>query len=364
MEVKPTAGWFYAALIIVLSVWILHSFLTPLLSACVIAIASWPLYERFAARMPRYVTRSATALIFTCVVTVFVLVPLIIAVGALVVESQAVLQRIVAADRTGIAVPSWLENMPVAGAWLASRWQSELGFPGALSDWVGRTDTTAILNGAQSLGYFMTQQVLIIGFTILALFFLYSVGESIGLELRRLLRYRIGERAERYVDLATRSLRASVNGMVVVGLFDGLAVAATYAIAGVPNAAVWAAITGVLAVVPFLSYVAVAALGLKLAVTGAGTPALMAAGLACLILFCGDKIVRPNVARDGTQLRFVWVLMGWLGGFEVLGFVGLFVGPVVLTLAKELWQQRVRDLDSPDVGHETSRLAHNASRRS
>src|SRR5512134_2857228 len=104
MEVKPTAGWFYAALIIVLSVWILHSFITPLLSACVIAIASWPLYGRFAARMPRRVTRTATALIFTCVVTVSVLVPLIFAVGALVVEIQAVLQQVAAADTTGIAV--------------------------------------------------------------------------------------------------------------------------------------------------------------------------------------------------------------------------------------------------------------------
>jgi predicted PurR-regulated permease PerM len=364
MEMKPTAGWFYAALIIVLSGWILHSFITPLLSACVIAIASWPLYGRFAARMPRHVTRGATALIFTCLVTVFVLVPLIVAVGALAVESQAVIQQVAAADRTGIAVPSWLERVPVAGAWLASRWQSELGFPGALSNWVRRADTTAILGWAQSLGEFMIQQVLIIGFTILALYFLYSVGESLALEVRHMLRYRIGERAGRYIDVATRSLRASVNGMFVVGLFDGFAVYATYAIAGVPNAAVWAAITGVLAVVPFLSYTAAAALGLKLAVTGAGAPALMTVGLACLILVFGDKIVRPMVGREGTQLRFVWVLMGWLGGFEVLGLVGLFVGPVVLTLAKELWQQRVRDLDLPDDGHSTSRSAHNGSQRS
>jgi len=38
------------------------------------------------------------------------------------------------------------------------------------------------------------------------------------------------------------------------------------------------------------------------------------------------------------------VLMGCLGGFEVLGLVGLVIGPVVLTLARELWEQRVRDL--------------------
>jgi predicted PurR-regulated permease PerM len=346
MNVKLTAAWLYAALIIVLSAWILQSFMLPLLSACVIAVASWPLYSQFAGRMPRRLTRSMTALMFTCLVTVFVLAPLIFAVGALAIESQAVLHQIAAADKTGIAVPSWLENMPVVGAWLARRWQSELAFPGALSVWVQRADAAAIFHWAESLGQMMTQQVLIIGFTILALFFLYGAGESISLELRQLLRYYIGEPAEAYIGLATRSLRASVNGMVVVGLFDGFAVAATYAIAGVPHAAVWAAITGTLAFIPFLGYVAVLALASNLAVTGGAAGPLMTAGLACLVLFCGDKIVRPMVTRGGTQLPIVWILMGWLGGFEVLGLVGLFIGPVVLALAKELWQQRVRDLGS------------------
>jgi predicted PurR-regulated permease PerM len=60
--------------------------------------------------------------------------------------------------------------------------------------------------------------------------------------------------------------------------------------------------------------------------------------------------VRTLLARDGTRLPFAWVLMGCLGGFEILGLVGLVIGPVVLTLARELWAQRVRDLALPDPG--------------
>ena len=140
-----------------------------------------------------------------------------------------------------------------------------------------------------------------------------------------------------------------MNSMLVVALFDGFASGIAYAIAGVPHAAVWAAITGLLALVPFLGYVAVAALTLQLAMTVTTTPPLLAFGLGCCVLFCGDKIVRPVVARDGIRLRFVWVLMGCLGGFEVLGLVGLVIGPVVLTLARELWEQRVRDLAVADL---------------
>ena len=154
----------------------------------------------------------------------------------------------------------------------------------------------------------MVRHAFIIGFTILLLFFLYQEGESLAEGFRRVLRRRIGEQADGYVDLATRAVRASVNSMLVVALFDGFATGVAYAIAGVPHAAVWAAITGLLALVPFLGYVAVGALTLQLAMTVTTTPPVLAFGLGCCVLFCGDKVVRPIVARNGVRLGFVWVL--------------------------------------------------------
>jgi len=272
MNVRLPPGWFYATLIIVLSVWILHSFLQALLAACVTAIASWPLYTGFTARFPWRMGRSAKALIFTIAMTVFVLTPLMFAFGALLTETRTLLLQIAAADKTGIAVPHGLENAPLIGPWAASLWHSEIAHPGALLKWTQRADASALLAWAQSLGQFMVRHAFIIGFTILLLFFLYQEGESLAQDFKRVLRHRIGERAEGYVDLATRAVRASVNGMLVVSLFDGVVIGVLYAIAGVPHAVVWAAIIGLLALVPFLGYVAVVALTLQLAMTVGATP--------------------------------------------------------------------------------------------
>jgi hypothetical protein len=60
---------------------------------------------------------------------VFVLAPLAFAVGALLAEAQALLLEIAAADKKGFAVPHWVENVPLVGAWVAARWQSELAHP-------------------------------------------------------------------------------------------------------------------------------------------------------------------------------------------------------------------------------------------
>ena len=356
MNVRISTGWFYAALIIALSIMILRSFLPSLVIACVTAVASWPLYERFAIPVRPRIGRGATSFAFTVLMTVFVLAPMMFAVGALLIEANVLLRDIAVADQNGIPPPHWFANLPLAGHWLAERWQLELSQPGAFVAWVERMQPAQLIILAQSLGQFMARHVFIVTFTILVLFFLYQEGESLAGGLRRVFRQRLGERAEGYVQLATGALRASVNSMLVVGLVEGIAVWIAYSIAGVVHAGIWAAITGAFGLVPFLGYVAVIALSLQLAITGAKASAVLVLALGTLILFVGDKVVRPAVARDGTRLPFVWVLMGCLGGFEAFGVVGLVIGPVVLTLTREIWEQRVHE------GAEQSRAPKDASR--
>jgi len=343
MNVRISAGWFYAAVIIALSIVVLRSFLPSLLIACVTAVASWPLYERFAMPVRPRIGRSATSFAFTVLMTVFVLAPMMFASGALLIEANVLLRDIAAADQNGIPPPHWLANLPLAGHWFAERWQLGLSQPDAFAAWVERMQPAQLLVWAQSLGQFMARHVFIIAFAILVLFFLYQEGEALAGGFRRVLRQRLGERAEAYVQLTTGALRASVNSMLVVGLFDGVATWIAYSFAGAVHAGIWAAITGALALVPFLGYVAVIALTLQLAIAGAGASASAVLALGTLILFLGDKVVRPSVARGGTRLPFVWVLMGCLGGFEAFGLIGLVIGPVALTLTREIWEQRVHE---------------------
>jgi len=333
MNLKLTPGRLLAAAIVVLSVWIVHGFIEALLVACVTAIASWPLYTAFKARLPRNIGQRGGAVIFTVAITVFLLAPLVFACCALLGEAHALLHSLTAGGNKGLPLPDWL----------AAPWQQQLASPGALSTLTQHTDPGALLGWAQSLGQFTFHHALIVGFTVLLLGFLYQRGGSLARELTGALRQAIGDQAERYVEVGTRALRASVNSMLVVGLFDGVATAVAYAAAGAPRPLLWAAITGSLAAVPFLGYAAVAAMALQLTLQGLPATALLVVLLGCAVLLGGDKVVRPMVARGGVQQPFVWVLMGCIGGFGVLGLSGLVIGPVVLSLFGELWNQWSRE---------------------
>jgi len=233
--------------------------------------------------------------------------------------------------------------MPVIGPWLAARWQSQLASPGALLGMTQHADPTAVLGWAQSLGQATARHAVVVGFTILLLAFLYQEGASLGHDLIVGLRRAVGDGAGHYVRVGTRAVRASVNSMLLVAMFDGIATALAYGVAGAPRALLWAAITGSLAAVPFVGYAAVSAMAVELFLNGASSTALLSLALGCAVLLCGDKLVRPTVARSGMRLPFVWVLMGSIGGFGVLGLAGLVIGPAVLALAQEIWEQRVSE---------------------
>jgi predicted PurR-regulated permease PerM len=345
MNLKPTPARLLAAITAASALWIVHGFVQALLAAGVIAIASWPMYRTFESRLPACWRRSGgAAAIFTVAITVFLLAPMVFACWALLSEARVLLQGLAAADSTGLVPPAWLADLPGVGASLAARWQQQLAQPGSLLMLSQHTDPRALLGWAQSLGQSTFRHGLLVAFTILLLGPLYQHGASLARELTDALRQAVGDAAERYVAVGTRAVRASVNSMLVVGLYDGLATAAAYACAGAPRPLLWAAITGALAAVPFLGYAVVAAMAVQLALQGLPAAALLAPMLGAAVLLSGDKLVRPMVARGGVQLPFVWVLMGCIGGFGVLGLAGVVIGPVVLSLASEAWKQRVRGI--------------------
>jgi predicted PurR-regulated permease PerM len=337
MSQKPAPGLAFAAAIVVLAGWVVHGFIDALLAAGVTAVASWPLYERFRARLPKCIGIGASSAMFTLAITVLVLAPLLFACAALVSEARSLLE-LALADTRDVPAPPWLADLPTVGPWLGEYWQS-----GALQALAQRsTEPSALLGWMQVVGQFTARQALIVAFAILLLGFFYQHGAWLAGEVTDTLRRCIGEAAERYVDVATRAVRAGATSMLAVALFDTLAAWAAYSIAGAPRALVWAAISGALAAVPFLGYAAVAAMVMQLALRGEATPALLVLVLGCAVLLLGDKVVRPLVARGGIRLPFVWVLMGCIGGFTVLGLAGLVIGPLVLALAREAWEQAKR----------------------
>jgi len=52
-----------------------------------------------------------------------------------------------------------------------------------------------------------------------------------------------------------------------------------------------------------------------------------------------DNVVRPMLISRGTSLPFLLTLLGVLGGVIAFGFVGMFIGPVLLAVGYSLMSE-------------------------
>jgi predicted PurR-regulated permease PerM len=340
-------GWLWALPVALLALWILRHFIEPLAWAVIVAIVTWPLYRLFARRIGSTTSSGLAALAFTALVAVFVFAPMVFAFGALFAEAGRLVAWLQTLDHTGVAIPRWLEALPLFGDAARERWEVVLGSPGAVSAWLKQAESSALLGWAQALGSFMERHLFIGFFMVFALFFIYRGGEGLGEVLRRVAEERLDSRATRYMAVGVRATRATVGGMVVLALFDGVATGLLYAAAGVPRPAVWGAVTGLLAMLPFVGYAVVAGVGVGLAGHGAEWNAMAAVLAGSAVIFTGDKFLRPLLVGGAVELNLFWVLVGTIGGFQVLGLIGVFVGPVVLALCGEMWREWIRDPAAP-----------------
>jgi predicted PurR-regulated permease PerM len=332
-------AWLLAVPLALLALWILRRFIEPIAWASIVAVVTWPLYRRFAGRFGAGTRSNLAALVFTGGVATFVFVPLLFAFGAVVREAVGLAAWAQQLDRAGVAPPAWLHAVPLLGTTATTAWHAVLGVPGGISASLLHTDSAAVLGWAQVVGSFVEKHVFIGFFTVLALFFAYRGGAGFIAVAGRVLEERVDPRAPRYAALAVRAVRATVGGMVVLALFDGVATSVLYAVAGVPQPAVWGAVTGLFAMLPFVGYVVVGGVGIGLAAHGGGWSALAIALAGAAVVFLGDKFIRPLLVGGAMKLNLFWVLVSTIGGFQALGLIGVFIGPVVVALCGEMWRE-------------------------
>jgi predicted PurR-regulated permease PerM len=331
----------FSLVIIIAAALVTQRFILPLLWAAIICIATWPLYAR-ALRSSGNRPILAAALVTLAAALVFV-TPLVIGVRQLAHQAPALAGLMADANNNGLAPPDWLPRLPLAGPSIYDWWLTTLGQPHGLAHLlqdgsVGRLHTASEV--LRTFGAKLMHRLIDIGFAFLCLFFFYKDGPQLVRQLDAIGSRCVGpERWDLYATKVPTAIAATVNGLVLVGLAEGVLLGIAYEIAGLPSAALWAAASGVLAIIPFGAPLAfLAAAGLLLA-QGQSVAAIGVAAWGMAVLFVADHFVRPTMIGNATKLPFLAVLLGILGGVETLGLIGLFVGPVVMTLFVTLWHE-------------------------
>jgi predicted PurR-regulated permease PerM len=327
-----------AIALVALGAWILHRFLAALAWAGVLAIALWPLYRRVAVALPGGKSRILAPLLVTLTVGLIFTVPFIYVAIEGAREVRIVVHYLGEAEHNGVPVPEWIPQLPVVGQAAEEWWRANLSDPNAAQELLGRINPRSIAASARLYGPEIIHRLIIFGFTLLTLFFLFRDGMLFSQQLLRASDRLLGPDGERVGRHMVQAVLATVNGLVLVGLGEGALMGIAYIIAGLPHPVSVAALTGVLAVIPFGAPVAFGAAALYLAASGSTIAGAVVFCFGLVVVFVADHAIRPVIIGGAARLPFLWVLLGILGGLETFGIIGLFLGPAIMAALISLWR--------------------------
>ena len=321
-----------------LGAWIVHRFLAALAWAGVLAIALWPLHRRLALALPGGKSRILAPLLVTLAVGLVFSVPFIYVAIEGAREVRVVVHFLGEAEHNGIPVPEWVPQLPLAGRYAEEWWRTNLSDPNAAQELLGRIHPRSLAASARFYGAEIIHRLIIFGFTLLTLFFLFRDGTLFSRQLLRASDRLLGPDGERVGRHMMQAVLATVNGLVLVGLGEGALMGIAYIIAGLPHPVSVAALTGVLAVIPFGAPVAFGAAALYLAASGSAIAGVAVLCFGLVVVFVADHAIRPVIIGGAARLPFLWVLLGILGGLETFGIIGLFLGPAIMAALISLWR--------------------------
>jgi predicted PurR-regulated permease PerM len=333
-----------ALLLFAAGVFTLKEFLPALVWAGIFGIALLPLFRRAARRWPQHQRELLPGLFVLGVVLVFV-VPVIMIAVPLAADAHDARQFMAQVEQNGIAPPDFLNHLP-DGAKLTALWQDKIGQPGQVS-----ALTKGAIHGggatAARIGKETVHRIVLLGFMLLGLFFLLRDAEGVVKQLQVGSRRAFGAAGEDIGRQMINSVHGTVNGLVLVGLGEGVLLGVAYVLAGVPHPAMFGLLTAILAMVPFGATVAVVVVGAVLLASGSTVAAVVIVVLGVVVAFVADHFIRPVLIGGATRLPFIWVLLGILGGVSAWGLLGLFVGPAIMAALILLWREWVGSQQGP-----------------
>lgn len=127
--------------------------------------------------------------------------------------------------------------------------------------------------------------------------------------------------------------RASLKGIMIVGLIEGILVGLAFLVTGIEGSAFWGSVVFLLAAIPGLGasliWLPAAAYLIVTGSTGSGI-ALIVWGV--LVVSLVDNLLRPRIIGNDSKLPDLVIFISIFGGIASFGPVGIIIGPVIAAL--------------------------------
>lgn len=286
------------------------------------------------------------AIIFVAIVFVLIIVPIIYAVisfGNIVGDFALRLSEVA---QQGIPpLPEWIAQTRWIGPKLAEWWEKlTISHDPAVKEQM----QAMMLWGLKlmlKMGVIVGQGIGLLLMSFLVSLFFYASLPTVTAWLQTVVQRVSGSRAEQMLDIAGKTIQGVVFGIIGTAIAQGFLTGFGLYISGIPYAAGLTFLAIVLALFPFGTFLIWGPAALWLYHQGdiGWMWFLLVWGAA--IVGSADNIIKPLVIGRNSDLPFILILIGILGGVIQFGPLGVFLGPTLLAMGFALSKEWLMGID-------------------
>jgi predicted PurR-regulated permease PerM len=332
-----------AAIILAGIFMVLLPFLSALVFAGVLAIATWPLVERLRRAVGGNATVTATLMLVA--IMVLVIIPFTLLSAAAADQIPGLVTLVKGWLQEGVHAPEQLKAIPLIGERLYAQLESLL---------IDREQLSALLQrvlepaGRLSLAFVRVLgdgilQLLLVTFIV---FFYYRDGDRIVALVKRVSDRLSGSMSNEMLTIVTGTTRSVFVGIVGTAAAQALVALIGFLIAGVPGAFMLSVATFILSVVPMGPVLIWGAAAIWLYTKGETGWAIFMVIWGAVVISSIDNFLKPILIARGSTLSLGMIFLGVLGGVIAFGFIGVILGPVLLALGFALGRAWVSAQDA------------------
>jgi predicted PurR-regulated permease PerM len=311
---------------------LLRPFIPILVWSVVLSVALYPAYDWLSAHLGQ---RPRTAAVITTILVLAVFLGPATWLGFGLVDGlRSISDQLTSGDLGIPSPPDRIRDWPMIGTRLYDIWEmASENLDAAFRQFAPHLKPLAgpILAIAGSAG---TGTLKFIASVVVA-GFLFPSGPKHVATVRNMLARIVPQRSADFLALAGATIRTVAQGVIGIAVLQSLLAGIGLKIAGVPHAGVLAFAVLLLSIVQIGSApILIPVIIWIWTVKDVGSAVLITIYL--VLVGISDNVLRPLLMSRGLSTPVLVIFIGVLGGTLAHGIVGLFVGPIVLSVAWEL----------------------------
>jgi len=312
---------------------ILKPFLGMLFWGLIIAIILFPLFQRLSGWLGH--RNKLTSVLITLVALSVLVLPSIWLVNQLVEGIKFLAGHL---HEGAVTIPPPTDSVaswPLIGSWVYEKW---LALSTNMGDTLKGFMPQIVSWGEKTLGTLANLGIGIVQFAasiIIAGIFLifFKKGSESG---TRIFKKVLGEKGHEYLEVSLKTIRNVASGVLGVAIIQTTLMGVGLILAHIPLAAVWIVLILVMTIAQLPVLLFNIPLIIYLFAFRDPFPAVLWT-LYFLVMGMIDNILKPLLMGKGLDVPMLVIFLGALGGFIAFGFIGLFLGAIVLSLAYKMY---------------------------